>query len=130
MRRPLTVLIMVAILLMGVSPLLGADGDQVNDLQQEELERLFQLRRSILQEQVKAGLIAEEEAEKMLEMLELHQELGIVHGLVPYYLPQGWFFWEEWPELEDKMTSLEFYYQALQLMSEVEEEIKELKIEK
>ncbi len=86
-----------------------------------ELERLFDLRRSIVEKQVDLGLYSSETGKAHMETIDYHQEKGLVQ-IMPQYLPKTWFSWPEWPRVEDKISSLESYRDALEVMDLEDEE--------
>ena len=83
----------------------GAEVDELYDY-------LFELRENVVERRVELSLTDAEAGERKKEMLAEHQEKGSIY-IVPYYLPRAWFFWEEWPSLEDKIRALEYYSETM-----------------
>lgn len=102
---------------MGLSPIVSAKTSK-----QEEYQ-LYQLREMLIKEQMDLSFLDKERGEQLLQLLYFQRDNQLFYASFPYYLMGIYFYFKEWPTLQDELKALTNYLKALQLLKEVQEEI-------
>ncbi len=98
---------------------------QSKGLSDEEVyQRFFELRKENVRKRVELGWITPEMGDIYLEILAHNQERGSIK-ITPFYAPKAWFSWEEWPDITDKIKTLENHLQALDIKYEARQDIRQ-----